>query len=92
MINVICDNALIEAFGGEAEFVEMRHVTAACRDLLLDVVAPVFQTPLQATLPGGSVQESAVPSPESSEAGAPKTSWLTRLKNRLRPAQRIEIA
>jgi general secretion pathway protein A len=41
LINVTCDNALIDAYGSESAMVEARHVMGVCRDLHL----PLSYTP-----------------------------------------------
>ena len=40
VINVICDNALMQAFGDRLARVEGRHILAVCRELRLNAAAP----------------------------------------------------
>ena len=44
VVNVICDNALILAFGEGSGSVEARHVLGACRDLRLAAEVPQTKT------------------------------------------------
>lgn len=93
LINVICDNALIDAFGDESALVEARHIIGACRDLQLS--APISQ---HAVLPPPVVAEAAVDAfplktlERYSAAVAYRPSLIGRLRNRFRLAQRIETA
>ena len=54
IINVVCDSALVEAFGDESPLVERRHILAACRDLQLAV--PLSLPPAAFQLPANLEQ------------------------------------
>jgi general secretion pathway protein A len=102
VINAACDNSLLEAFGEESPTVELGHVMAACRDLQLALPAP----PPAAAPPAlpKPVVPAALPLVPRGEAPAMMTlqryiktppehpSLLTRLRTRLKLAQRIETA
>jgi len=62
VINVICDNALIQAFGEGSTSVEARHVVSVCQDLCFVKPAPqeVFQMEALAPVPAA---ETAAPIP-----------------------------
>jgi hypothetical protein len=58
LINVTCDNTLIDAFGEESAIVEARHLMVVCRDLHLSMPIPPMPIP-QLTAP--SPQRAAPP-------------------------------
>ena len=51
LINVTCDNALIEAYADESARVEARHVIGACRDLHLSAPVPRLSPPIPQRAP-----------------------------------------
>jgi general secretion pathway protein A len=94
LINVTCDNALIDAFGDEAAIVEARHVMGACRDLQLSgpnpqkvVAAP---QPVAPVLPMDTYSMKTLE--RYSTAAARRPSLVGRLRNKFRWTQRIETA
>ena len=106
LINVTCDNALLEAYGEESATVEMRHVAAACAGLRLGLAAPVSQnaaTPVATAPAPAALPVATAPAPAaavcpiktferyySEPVGRP--SFWGRLRIRLRPTERIETA
>src|ERR1035437_4627556 len=107
LINVICDNALIDAFAGESAMVESRHVMVACRDLHLSAKLPHLSAPLP-HLSAPIAQLAAPPQAADSvqamdaypmntlerynTAAARRPSLLGRLRSKLKSTQRTEIA
>jgi general secretion pathway protein A len=51
LINVTCDNALIEAFADEAAMVEARHILTVCQDLHLSAPIQLLSPPLSQPSP-----------------------------------------
>jgi general secretion pathway protein A len=100
LINVTCDNALIEAFADESAMVETHHVNIVCRDLHLCVPTPLISPPTQ--------QRTAAPQATASArnldadpmnmlerysiAATQRPSLLCRFRNKLKLTQRIETA
>jgi hypothetical protein len=99
LINVICDNALIDAFADESPIVEARHVLGVCRDLqlstpLLLVSLPVPQSsppPALAFVPATDAYPMRTLERYSPEA-ASRPSLLGRFRSRLKSTPRIETA
>ena len=93
VINVLCDNTLMHAFGEESASVELRHVLAVCREMQ-------FADPLPKG--GMAVAEAPAPAPagealpmktlERCGIVATKPSLLARLAGKLRFMQRTETA
>jgi general secretion pathway protein A len=61
IINVICDNALMQAFGDESTMVEGRHVVSACRELCF--VEPAVSQAFQGGLAPVAAGKAALPLP-----------------------------
>ena len=78
VINTICDNALMLAYGEGSGRVEARHVLSACHELRLAAAEPVRVAVAEAPAP---VMRTAAP-----------TSRLTRLASKLGLVQRVETA
>jgi general secretion pathway protein A len=100
LINVTCDNALIEAYADESARVESRHVIGACRDLHLSAPAPRLAPPITPPEPVPSAL-AAAPAPDPyptktlerySVAAARRPSMLGRLRSKFRSTPRIETA
>jgi general secretion pathway protein A len=97
VINVICDNALLTAFGEQSASVELSHVTAVCRDLQLavpvpqrtEVLAGTAQPPVIETL---VVESTPLRTLARYETLEPKRSLLARLAGKLKFTQRTESA
>lgn len=98
VINVLCDNALMQAFGEGSVSVEVRHVLAACQDLrFAEAYTP--KTVVPQTIPAAEAAAPAMPldtSPmrtlERYSAAGEHPSWLARLAGKLGLHQRIETA
>jgi type II secretory pathway predicted ATPase ExeA len=96
IVNVICDNALLMAFGEQASAVEQRHVMSVCRELQFAepsrkaapgtqvAAAPVAEMPVVETVPMRTL--------ERYETAAKKKSLLGRLVARFKSTQRTESA
>jgi general secretion pathway protein A len=100
LINVICDNALIDAFADDSASVEVRHVIIVCRELRLSVPIPQLPAPIpqRATAPQAiasvrGVEDYSMKTVERySTAAAHRPSLLGRFRNRLKSTRRIETA
>ncbi len=99
VINVICDNVLMEAFGEASATVELRHVIGVCRDLRLVDPSPriappeVAPGPLEQPAPfAPEVLDSPIKTLERYNATAPRRSLLARLALKLGFTHRIETA
>jgi general secretion pathway protein A len=95
VINVICDNALMQAFGEGAASVGLRHVLGACRDLRLVEPPPRVTTPavppVAERLASGPIAEDyPMRTLARYDAGAPHPSLLARLAGKLGLVQRTE--
>jgi general secretion pathway protein A len=92
IINVICDNALMQAFGEGSTLVEVRHVLGACQDLhLAPAIQPKTLTAEQlAPLP--RVEPFPMKTLERYATSAAAPSLLSRLGSKLRIVQRIQTA
>jgi general secretion pathway protein A len=100
LINVTCDNALIEAYADESSRVESRHVTVACRDLRLSAPVPDLSPPL----PQRALAPPALTPTPAPDAYPPKKlerysvapvrppSMLGRLRSKFKSTPRIETA
>lgn len=95
VINLICDNALLTAFGEQSASVEPSHVAAVCRDLQLAVPQrtemavgtaqlPVVEAPVVETTPLRTLARY--------ETAGAKRSLLARLAGKLKFTQRTESA
>ncbi|HYW41811.1 MAG TPA: AAA family ATPase [Bryobacteraceae bacterium] len=93
VINVLCDNTLMQAFGEESGIVEVRHVLAVCRELQFAQPLPksiaVAEAPTPAPPP---VEAFPIRTLERYETAAAKPSVLARLAGKLKFMQRIEPA
>jgi general secretion pathway protein A len=103
VINVICDNALIQAYADSSATVEARHVLAACRDLRLlkghETKLPVAVAPTPVPAP---VPPTPAPMPvavdfqiktlERYRTAASRPSLAARIAHKLGIIQRTEIA
>jgi general secretion pathway protein A len=100
LINVTCDNALIEAYADESALVEARHVNVVCRDLQLSVRTPQITppTPQRAAVPRSTASARNMDTDPMnmlerySTAAPQQPSLLGRLRNKLKLTQRIETA
>lgn len=100
LINVTCDNALIEAFADESAMVEARHVIGVCRDLHLTAPVPHLSPPIPQRAPAPPALAS-VPALDAypmktlerySTAPAHRPSMLGRLRSKFKSTPRTEIA
>jgi len=98
LINVTCDNALVDAFGEESPIVEAHHVIGVCRDLQLSAPVPQRAVPqLLPVAPERALDDYPMDYPMktleryNSTAGQ-RPSLMGRLRNRFRMTQRIETA
>jgi general secretion pathway protein A len=100
LINVTCDNALIEAYADESARVEVRHVVGACQDLHLSAPVPGLSPPIPQRSPTPPALASA-PAPDVyptktlerySVAAARRPSMLGRLRSKFKSTPRIETA
>ena len=102
VVNVLCDNTLMQAYGEGSASVELRHVAAVCRELQFDQPLPRFDQPLPI---GEAVAPVPVPAAEAVGVEAPATktqeipasvaakpSLWARFASKLRFMQRIEPA
>lgn len=103
LINVICDNALMQAFGERSARVEPRHVAGVCRDLRIGKPLPqqAADTPLVAAASFASVpalpvepiaEEYPMKTLERYTAAGHHPSMVSRLATRLGITQRTETA
>jgi type II secretory pathway predicted ATPase ExeA len=100
LINVICDNALIDAFGEDSPHVESRHIAGVCRDLQMSVAVPLSS--VQITRPveppqmiGGewAMDGYTMKTLERYQRPAPHRQWFfERLWNKFKTAERTEPA
>jgi general secretion pathway protein A len=99
LINLICDNALIDAFADGSAMVEARHVIGVCRDLHLSVPIPQLSAPI----PQGAAPPQAIATVLAMDAYPMKTlerystaaarpSLLGRLRGKFKSTERIETA
>ena len=91
VINVLCDNALLRAFGEESPTVEIGHVLAVCKELQFAVPLPKSAVAID---PPSSpvVEELSMKTLARYGMTAPKHSLLVRLVDKLRFTERIEPA
>lgn len=103
VINVLCDNTLMQAFGEESASVEVRHVLAVCRELQFAEPLPkstaVAEAPAPVPAPAPALAVEDFPMKTLARYGAvaakdvaAKPSLLARLAGKLKFMQRIEIA
>lgn len=97
VINVVCDNALMLAFGEQSGTVEQRHVLSVCRELQLAKPIPERTEAVEvaAPLPVAEppvVEAFAMKTLARYEIRAAKRSLLARLAGRLKFMQRTEPA
>jgi general secretion pathway protein A len=99
VINVICDNALVQAFADGSASVELRHVLSACRDMRLLKDVPRSVPAAEAPAPPVSAAESypvAGPDPmktlERYRTTPARPSLVSRLASKLGITQRTETA
>jgi general secretion pathway protein A len=107
VINVLCDNALIQAFGEASPTVEVRYVLAVCRELQFADPLPKSADPADAPIAKPAVAAPTVNAPSRDalsletfpmktlvryETVAARPSLLARLAGKLRFAQRTETA
>ena len=99
LINLICDNALIDAFGDGSAMVEARHVIGVCRDLHLSVPVPQLSAPIsqgaappQAIATVLAIDAFPMKTLERYSTLAARPSLLGRLRGKFKSTQRIEIA
>ncbi len=92
VINVLCDNTLMQAFGEASASVELRHVLAVCREL--QFAEPLPKSTAVGEAPAPSPAGEALPMKTLERYGtvATKPSLLARLARKLRFVQRIETA
>ena len=98
VINVLCDNTLMQAFGEESASVEARHVLAVCREMQFALHVPASTAPAEAPtpplppLPPPSVAAFPIRTLERYETAAARPSLLGRLAGKLKFMQRTEPA
>ena len=100
LINVLCDNALIEAFADGAAMVEARHVLGVCRELHLSPRVPRLATPIPQPAPcpqefTPQLAMDAYPMKtleRYSRASQRRPSLLERFRRRLKSTPRVETA
>jgi general secretion pathway protein A len=95
LINVICDNALMQAFAEESVTVQQRHILSACADLRLGVAAPTAPPKPPAAAgpdPANNTASSPIKTLERYNPAGPKRSrsLLTRLACKLGLAETVE--
>ena len=96
VLNVICDNALMQAFADDSATVEQRHIVGVCNDLRLAVASPApapaapVQDPVAAPVTGGAGYP--MKTLERYDTSKPKVPLLARLACKLGFAQRVEAA
>jgi general secretion pathway protein A len=92
VINVLCDNALLRAFGEESATVEMRHVLAVCREL--QFAAPLPKCTVAVDLPSSApvAEDFSIKTLARYGTAPRKHSLLARLVDKLRFTERIEPA
>ncbi len=103
VINVLCDNALMQAFGEGAAVVDTRHVLAACQDLRMTDQRVQPPAPKVEAAEVAEVADKVEPSPplvdnytmrtlERYNTGHRRASLLSRLATKLGMNQRTETA
>ncbi len=94
VINVICDNALLLAFGEESSAVELHHVQGVCADLRLAAGSRLPQMPAAAPAPPvpAGVDGIAMKTLERYNSAAARPSFMVRLASKLGLVHRIETA
>ena len=100
LINVTCDNALIDAFADESAMVEVRHILRVCQDLHLSVPIPHLSAPIaqpaalpQAIAPLLAMDAYPMKTLERyNTAASQRGSLLGRLRGKLKSTPRIETA
>jgi general secretion pathway protein A len=100
LINVTCDNALIDAFADDSAMVESRHVLRVCQDLHLSVPIPQLSAAIpqpaalpQAIAPGLAMDAYPMKTLERySPSVVQRPSLLGRLRGKLKLTHRIETA
>ncbi len=97
VINVVCDNALMQAFADGSASVEVRHVLGACRDLRLATEVPAPLAPpkipsAEAPAPTPPADAYQMKTLERYRASAAQPSLMARLAAKLGILQRTEIA
>jgi general secretion pathway protein A len=96
VVNVICDNALLEAFGENSVQVEARHVMRVCRDLRLSMTTrgaveePVLTTPAETPLIAPAPSDGSMKTIDRYGGVANKRSLISRLAGKLGFTQRME--
>ena len=89
VINVICDNALTQAFSEGSALVEVRHVHGACHDLHLPSPVPQQTIAAEELAPLPLVEPCPIKSPERHSASTTAPSLLAWLGSKLGILQRI---
>jgi general secretion pathway protein A len=93
VINVICDNALMQAFGEESAAVEVRHVMSACQDLrLVEAVPQMAAVAAGALAAMPAVEWVFIDDLERYALTDSRPSLLTKLASKLGLKRRIETA
>jgi general secretion pathway protein A len=97
VINVLCDNALMQAFGDGVNTVEPRHLAAVCSDLCLAKPQPRNHVAVASTLaaaqsPARVTELSGMRTLERYGAPPAKASLLARFAGKLGLSHRIETA
>jgi hypothetical protein len=96
VINVVCDNALMQAFAEGAAVVEEHHVLRVCVDLRLSKISSRQQIPAAPVYvpgyvpPAAAAERHPLKALERYNTAAAKPSLLARIAGKLRLAQRIE--
>ena len=90
VINVLCDNTLMQACGEESASVDLRHVLAVCRELQFAEPLPKGIAVAEAPAPAPAGEASPLKTLERYGTVAPKPSLLARLAGKLKFMQRIE--
>ena len=92
VINALCDNSLMQAFGRDSASVEVCHVIDVCRDLQLAGPLPQIPTVTEAPTPAPVVVPFRMKTLERYGAGATKSSLLARLAIKMGFRERTETA
>jgi len=92
LINVICDNALTQAFSEGSGLVESRHVFGACQDLHLALAAPLKTLTVNAPRPLPVTESCPLKTLERYAKKAATPSVLAWLGIKLGIVQRMETA
>lgn len=92
VINILCDNTLMQAFGEGSKSIEVRHVLAACGELQFALPAPESAVVAEPPSPAPPVPDFSMTTLERYATVSTKPSRLARLAGKLGFIQRMGTA